>query len=164
MAYPPSSKEIKVFLISYMMTDVYKRMPYNFTQPDKSKGYSVPIDHYVDTTNPESVCRHIAMETQLRLQALGIESRLLKCSLNDTPHVANLVRIDNQWYLIDTTNPEINPENITKGKVYARKIDLTTKPVQTWNLERYVVSKGKIITKPSIYKSRNNMYYRILKN
>jgi hypothetical protein len=86
--------------------------------------------------------------------------------MDGEPHVANVLRINGQWYLIDSTNPEIDPINPKQGKPYARPISLTDEPVQTWILDRYVRSPDgtTVMKKPITYQSRNNMYYRILDN
>lgn len=166
MDIDPSSSSAKIFLAKHVMAAVYHDMQYD--HGDKAilpRDRSIRVDEFVKAESPVSVCRHIAMETQIRFQALGLESRLLKCMMNGEPHVANLLRVNGQWYLVDSTNPELDPNNPDVGKVYARPIELTDEPNQTWNLDRYTkVSNGKLVNKPVIYTSRNNMYYRILSN
>lgn len=163
----PSSDGVKIFLAKHVMATVYRSMPYDTkNQAILPRDRSIRVDEFVNAQEALSVCRHIAMETQLRLQALGLESRLLKCTMDGEPHVANVLRINGQWYLIDSTNPEIDPINPKQGKPYARPISLTDEPVQTWILDRYVRSPDgtTVMKKPITYQSRNNMYYRILDN
>lgn len=68
---------------------------------DNSNGEKVKLSE-ID----EGVCRHQAMMFQVLTQAMGVQSRLVKCSLNGVQHVANTVRIDGQWYLMDVANPD----------------------------------------------------------
>lgn len=162
----PSSDSAKIFLAKHVMASVFKDMPYDYAgEAILPRDRSIRADEFVQADAPTSVCRHIAMETQLRLQALGLESRLLKCLMDGVPHVANLLRVNGQWYLLDSTNPELDPRDPAAGKVYARPIELTDAPKQTWNLSRFTKdSEGNLIPKDVVYESRNDMFYRILDN
>ena len=167
----PSSDHAKAWIIQDVMARLYVAMPYR-NEKSPQRNQSINIHEVLLGRYRESVCRHIALETQLRLQALGIESRLLKCTLDGERHVANLVRVNGQWHLIDTTNPEIDPEKPVldttlpaKMRVYCRPIQLSNSPTQSWTLTRYVRgTHGETKEKSSTYTSHNEMYYRVLHN
>jgi len=161
-----SSDAVKIFLAKYVMSSVFHAMPYDAKKFGlENRNRSVRIDELVTSPEPSSVCRHIAMETQIRLQALGLESRLLKCTLDDVAHVANILRVNGQWYLIDTTNPEADRENPPYGKPYARPITLSTEPNQVWELTRFTRDNSGTVDEVDVeYVSRNNMFYRVLDN
>lgn len=106
------------------------------------------------------VCRHQAMLTQVLLQTLGVDVRLMKCnvSFNNSSkgaHANNLVKIEDTHYLLDVTGPDFIPDTNTR-KIYVRKlpersIDLNTNKYN-WNFG------------DRIYETRNNMYFRIRDN
>jgi hypothetical protein len=161
----PNSPGIARYLTTYVMTSVFNDMPYDYTMSATSNvPKSVTIDEFVNAATAMSVCRHKAMETQLRLQALGIESRLLKCDMDGVPHVANLIEIDQQWYLIDSTNPEVSQINPALYKPYRRKVAFQNQVGQVWQLSRNQLNGDQIIDVPITYSTRNNMYYRLLDN
>ena len=58
--------------------------------PHEAVARSIKLNEYVKAASPMSVCRHKAMETQLRLQILGIESRLLKCDMSRRGHMQQI--------------------------------------------------------------------------
>ena len=117
------------------------------------------------------VCRHHALDTQVMLQALGIDSRLLKSDFVDSKgnslgaHANNLVHIEDQWYLLDTTNPEYSDDTAHTPTVFIKPlsekiIDLNAKKY-TWELPVTGPDGSKSKRK---YVSRNNMFYRIRDN
>ena len=163
-----SSTEVKRHLADSVMSSVHETMPYNSALHEKlrtgRRGMSIGIDEFSRMREPVSVCRHIAMETQLRFQLLGLESSLLKCKKNGGGHAANLLRINMQWYLVDPTNPEINPNDKGKKRVYMRPITLTDAPKQIWMLDGIKLVDGKIAQEVRVYESRTNTFYRVLDN
>lgn len=52
------------------------------------------------------VCRHDALDFQALAQIAGIESRVLPCMFDGGSHYANIVRINNEWHILDVTNPD----------------------------------------------------------
>lgn len=59
----------------------------------------------------EAVCRHHALAFQVLGQAAGLKVRIFKNYLSfnggaSERHAANFIRLDNQWYIFDVTNPE----------------------------------------------------------
>ena len=115
------------------------------------------------------VCRHHTIDTQVLLQSLGIDSRLMKSDLTIEktlgPHANNLVHIEGKWYLLDSTNPEFMDDAEHKATPYIKllpesTIDLNTQKY-TWTTSDMLID-GKKRTRT--YVSRNNMYYRIRDN
>jgi hypothetical protein len=157
-------EKIKRFIVDRIGVFIYNEMPYHEKQdPFPNPSHSVTLvsahrDHL-------AVCRHHAMYGQVLLQACGITSRLLKCNVDfhngrgSGGHVANLVRIQGKWHLVDYTNPDYNNG---VGKVFHAGLSETdidlNKHTYTWNARRK--HENEIYT----YTSRNNMYYRIRDN
>lgn len=161
-----SSSEVKMYLANHIMTNVHQSMPYdhsfeNLPKGRRRHGQSMSLDEFVLTAEPVSVCRHIAMETQLRNQLLGLESRLLKCRIQGIPHATVLLRVNNQWYLTDPTSPEPDPSKPGSSRNYMRKIVFEDRADQEWYLDRYETSSQK---KPAVYIARNSTYYRVMDN
>lgn len=153
----------KKFIVECINYHVFTKMPYDYQNrgpinPNKS----IPLHKVAE--DRQAVCRHHALYTQVLLQAFGISSKLLKCELdfgngNKEPHVANLVRINGKWYLMDVTNPD---ENNGIGEYFIRELpetDIdTNRQTYTWRLNRKKEGKN------WVYVSRNNMYFRINDN
>jgi|GEM_PF-2004623 len=126
----------------------------------------IPAERYMtvalDAMNDKNVgvCRQDALNFQVLMQLLGFESRLLKCTLSmhgraPGNHAANLVKIGNDWYLIDVTN-KCASGNVFIQKIPEQNIDL--------NNEEYIWEFHDKFDIKRIYRSRNNMYYRIRDN
>lgn len=140
-------------------TAVYRAMPYNVAGHDYG-GDVVGLHEVFD--KKFALCRHHALYTQVLLQSAGITSRLFKCDLDMGDgtwgtHVANLVRINNAWYILDTTNPD---EENGKGEVFFFPINVTKQsatelPEGEWSVQR------KRDGKTWRYRSRDDMYYTI---
>jgi hypothetical protein len=122
-------------------------MPYDRVNFGNEMGSnSVMLQYFVEPEDgPKAVCRHQALYTQVLLQAFGMTSRLLKCYLGGGAHAANLVRINYQWHILDTTNDIFEP-------IEDEEIDLNNNDY-TWCVE----SDGAIFE----YISRKDMYFRI---
>ncbi len=155
----------KKFVIKNVAKFVYDSMPYNHSNqmPKAINNRSIRLEEIVE--QKLAVCRHHALVTQVLLQSFGLTSRLLKCDLDLQdgtgfgPHAANLVRIDFEWYILDSTNPQ---RLVDHGEVYLapiedKTIDLNTKSY-AWKVSP---SSG---VKERVYKSRNNMYFKISKD
>lgn len=107
----------------------------------------------------EGICRHQAMLFQVLTQAMGVQSRLVKCSLNGTRHVANTVRVDGQWYLMDVANPDYSrlPDGKTEWNMGLVKIDA---PPQPKEIKQYDVTFKKSGEK-RLYTTHDRSYWRI---
>jgi len=116
------------------------------------------------------VCRHHALDTQVVLQSLGVDSRLMKSDLDALgAHVNNLVHIESDWYLLDTTNPEFKGDGTPIGSVFLKPIlPLAGDTTIDLNAHNYVWEVEKTeqdgTKKKRKYASRNNMYYRVRDN
>lgn len=144
---------------------VYDSMPYNREHRVHSSvfGRSVGAEEIIDKRL--AVCRHHALVAQVLLQSFGITSRLLKCDVDFgkgkgfSAHAANLVRIDHQWYLLDTTNPDLKDgkKDVFLRAVSDKDIQLNTKTYDWEFVRNRDGSKYK-------YRSRDNMYFKVTKD
>ncbi len=159
---PDALEAMKQFIIGRICNHVYTTVQYDYAQKLKPQArYRSVLASEYDT---EGVCRHKAMRAQILFQAMGITSRLLKCDLNEEAHVANLVRINHQWHLVDPTNPiyyDAKTDSYTFGGS-ATKISLDDIKQKREITIRIPVENG--TPKIRRYKARDNMYYRILRN
>ncbi len=155
----------KIWVAKRVAHFVYTEMPYDY---DNESRFAQAQGHSVSLVNLEAdrlaQCRHHALYTQVLLQAFGITSRLLKCDVDFddargvVPHVANLVRVNYQWHLLDSTNPDSKDGvgEIFMPTLSEKDIDTNHSNYQ-WQFRR---KNGKLWQ----YRSRNNMYYRIRDN
>lgn len=166
----PDSKEVALDLARHIMDNSFLTLRAGYTLvPTILKGKSVIISAFRGDVHPQAVCRHISIDIQLCMQALGLNSRHVKCYMDSEAHAANLVEAESQWYLLDGTNPEVDPVASTPQKVvrrpYIRPISLNEMPMQTWPLMRYDINKkGQLGQYVCNYTFRNNNFYRILDN
>lgn len=143
---------------------VYTSMPYNKLgrMHNAFGARSVRLDEIEEQQISE--CRHHALMSQVLLQAFGITSRLMKSDLEIDgrrlgAHANNIVRIEGQWYLLDSTNPERKPDGTSElylKPIPEKTIDLNTNQY-VWELKG---ANGENRT----YTSRSNMFYRIMDN
>lgn len=158
-------REWKESVVKKVAMFVHDSMPYNTEHRPHSSVYgrSIGIVEIIDSRL--AVCRHHALMTQVLLQSFGLTSRLLKCDVAFdadrylSAHAANLVRIDNQWYLLDTTNPDVKDgkKDVFLRKITEKDIDLNTKKYY-WEFIRN--KDGKKYR----YQSRDNMYFKVSKD
>lgn len=133
---------------------VYETIPYDARTFGGGWGNgSVNLDDIYQAAHG-GVCRHHALATQVLNQAFGLESRLLKCTLNGGSHGANLVRLDGVWHLEDVTNPRSRHGQLAYFLVplSVSEIDLN-EDSYSWE----IASQGE----QRIYCSRNDMFYQI---
>lgn len=161
---PDDLGKLKKYIIERIAHFVYTEMPYDYKNmnPARDALRSVGVDEFFK--QHLAVCRHHALYAQVLMQMFGLTSRVLKCdvqfgSTNAGPHVCNLVRINNQWHLLDVTNPDFDNG---KGEIFMRpipekNIDLNAR-VYRWELQR------KQYGRKDIYTSRNNMHFRLNDN
>jgi hypothetical protein len=144
-------------MINHIFYQVSKR-EYNHNVADYWLWWkSINLDKIMDDNL--LVCRHKALLFQVLAQACWFTSRLLKCNViyphSSWSHAANLIRVDNNRYLLDTTAGTIT---IDGRKIYyivpipQNGIDLN-KNSYTWEIKN---DKG--IDK---YTSRKNLFYQI---
>lgn len=88
--------------LSYLVTN---KMRYNEKSVQRMKGI-VPL-HSMN----EGVCRHQALEFQVLAQAIGLQSRIIKCHAkfddgDPGSHAINVVQTGDRWQLYDISVPE----------------------------------------------------------
>jgi hypothetical protein len=153
----------KQWIVQYISYFVANKMPYDKKQnPFPSAERSIRLNESFEQRL--AVCRHHALYAQVLLQTFGITSRLLKCDVDfgegsRGAHAANLVRINSRWHLLDITNPDKGKSG--EGETFLRPIpennvDPNSKDYE-WKFRR---NDGKEWR----YRSRNNMFYRIMDN
>lgn len=161
-----TSEQWKKWATEMVAHYVYTSMPYNYDDVALDRAFnfkSVPITDVADKRL--AVCRHHALMTQVLLQTMGITSRLMKSELlangrNLGPHANNAVRIEGQWYIIDSTNPDKSPDG-KRSKMFMRalperNLDLNGNQYG-WD---FTLGNGET----QGYRTRSNMYYRIRDN
>lgn len=157
------SDRLKDYIVKYVSYFVFAKMPYDRVNADPFRGADRSIRLHESADKQLAVCRHHALYAQVLLQAFGLTSRLLKCDVDFgkgySAHVANLVRINHKWYLLDVTNADVGKNG--QGETFMRELperDIDVKrQAHEWELRR---NNGEIWK----YRSRDNMFYRIMDN
>lgn len=160
-----TSDQLKKYITELVAATIHNDQPYDYKNygPAGPFAKSIPITDIAE--QKLTVCRHHALYTQVLLQAFGIASRLFKNDVNFgtgsnfNPHVSNLVRMNNRWFLLDTTNPERDPKG-GPSKVLLKPISEQSVDLNNQKYEWKIESGDRTYT----YRSRNNMYYRIQDN
>jgi hypothetical protein len=107
----------------------------------------------------EGICRHQGLVFQTLLQAAGLKSRLLKCHVDGGRHVANTLRLDDQWYIFDATIPDYETDS-RGAKLWspgAYKID---RPPLADEKKRYEV-KARFSGQEHTYIAHDDMFWHI---
>lgn len=98
-------------LATHLARFAYFQLPYNIQAAEQAKGGYQQL-----SALDQAVCRHLAMMYQNFCQLTGIESRLLKNDFSEKingewskpgAHGANLLKLDDGWYLVDPTQPDV---------------------------------------------------------
>jgi Ethylene-responsive protein kinase Le-CTR1 len=87
----------------------------------------------------EGVCRHQALVFQSLAQVAGLETRLMKCDMNGVRHAANMIRLNNQWHIIDATNPDRIRDRATGTVQWRPGIYPIDRPPRVGEVRRYPV-------------------------
>jgi len=107
-------------LAAQIARSTYFQLPYNIMAAEEAAGGHIRLSEL-----DQAVCRHLALMYQALCQVTGVESRLLKNDFSEKvngtwtrpePHGANMVKLDDGWYLMDPTQPDI--ETTTQGKIW----------------------------------------------
>lgn len=156
--------QIKKWIIKNVGAHVSRNMPYDFDDKGIQEWGGRSIGLHESIEKKLAQCRHQALASQVLLQAMGIESRLVKSDVDYGdgkgfgPHVNNIVRVEGRWYLFDSTAPERDNNNEWKDCMWPipdENIDLASNRY-VWEIQ--------VGDRKRTYKSRNNMYWRIRDN
>jgi len=137
---------------------IYEKMPLDYIKRGNNFGDKTIklLEDVIQSSTPKAVCRHHSLTAQVLIQSTGLISRLLKCSVHENGnllgyHSANLVNVQNEWYLLDITMPtKINGRKKFAFKVPDKNID-TNKNNYSWTNPETRIE----------YRSKNDMFYRI---
>jgi transglutaminase-like putative cysteine protease len=100
-----------------------------------------PYTPYSILFNGEGVCEGYALTTLLLLEAAGIEARYISGEVASGLHAWNLVRVNNEWYHLDTTWNDPVPNQPGNGRLdYFLVSDATLRADHTWAFGRYPVT------------------------
>ena len=100
-----------------------------------------PYTPYSILFNGEGVCEGYALTTLLLLEAAGVETRYISGEVETGLHAWNLVKLDGEWYHLDTTWNDPVPNQ--PGKVrydYFLVSDATLRADHSWEEEKYPVT------------------------
>lgn len=98
-----SLQQRKSTMFAHIAKEVYFSMPYK----GMDLGGGLVELSKVDGT----VCRHHALVFQVLAQTLGLKSQVLKSYVSydggyTEKHSTNMIRVDNQWHILDPTSPD----------------------------------------------------------
>lgn len=149
--------ERKKDIVAALMMYVYKEMPYNWDYVNERK--NLGGDKFKMSEMGDGVCRHQAIVFQVLAQAMGIKSRLMKSYMDGERHATNAVRIDNQWRLIDVTNPDhvVKENGVREWRPASYLIDNIPK---VGEVKQYEVNQ-KFSGKRILYTAHDDMFWRI---
>lgn len=100
-----------------------------------------PYTPYSILFNGEGVCEGYALTTLLLLEAAGIETRYISGEVASGLHAWNLVRVNNEWYHLDTTWNDPVPNRPGNGRLdYFLVSDATLRADHRWAFGRYPVT------------------------
>lgn len=100
-----------------------------------------PYTPYSILFNGEGVCEGYALTTLLLLEAAGVETRYISGKVETGLHAWNLVKLDGEWYHLDTTWNDPVPNQ--PGKVrydYFLVSDATLRADHSWEEGKYPVT------------------------
>lgn len=100
-----------------------------------------PYTPYSILFNGEGVCEGYALTTLLLLEAAGVETRYISGEVETGLHAWNLVKLDGEWYHLDTTWNDPVPNQ--PGKVrydYFLVSDATLRADHSWEEGKYPVT------------------------
>ena len=100
-----------------------------------------PYTPYSILFNGEGVCEGYALTTLLLLDAAGIEARYISGEVPSGLHAWNLVRVNNEWYHLDTTWNDPVPNQPGNGRDdYFLVSDATLRADHKWEPGHYPVT------------------------
>ncbi|MCC5891805.1 transglutaminase domain-containing protein [Exiguobacterium sp.] len=100
-----------------------------------------PYTPYSILFNGEGVCEGYALTTLLLLEAAGVETRYISGEAGTELHAWNLVKLDGDWYHLDTTwNDPVPNRPGEVGYDYFLVSDATLRADHTWEEGKYPVT------------------------
>ncbi len=100
-----------------------------------------PYTPYSILFNGEGVCEGYALTTLLLLEAAGVETRYISGEVETGLHAWSLVKLDGEWYHLDTTWNDPVPNQPGKvGYDYFLVSDATLRADHTWEEGKYPVT------------------------
>ena len=100
-----------------------------------------PYTPYSILFNGEGVCEGYALTTLLLLEAAGIEARYISGEVASGLHAWNRVRVNNEWYHLDTTWNDPVPNQPGNGRDdYFLVSDATLRADHKWEPSHYPVT------------------------
>ncbi|WP_214844293.1 transglutaminase domain-containing protein [Exiguobacterium sp. s150] len=102
-----------------------------------------PYTPYSILFNGEGVCEGYALTTLLLLEAAGVETRYISGEAGTELHAWNLVKLDGDWYHLDTTwNDPVPNRPGEVGYDYFLVSDATLRADHTWEEGKYPVASN----------------------
>ena len=121
--------------VKYINDYVVSQTAYNL------ESQASPYTPYSILFNGEGVCEGYALTTLLLLEAAGIEARYISGEVPSGLHAWNLVRVNNEWYHLDTTWNDPVPNQPGNGRYdYFLVSDTTLRADHTWKPGHYPVT------------------------
>lgn len=107
----------------------------------KLNSQASPYTPYSILFNGEGVCEGYALTTLLLLEAAGVETKYISGEAGDELHAWNLVKLDEDWYHLDTTwNDPVPNRPGEVGYDYFLVSDATLRADHTWDATNYPVT------------------------
>lgn len=148
-------------LIDSKMSDVEKVQAVN--------EYLVKIYKYDDTyksdnvysalTTGTTICQGYAMTAYKMFKILGIECRIINGEKTGISHAWNLVKLDNNWYHLDSTNND----NVVRDRYLLKSDEFMKENNYTWNADDYpACTKNYYDTRTEFldYSNDDDKYYK----
>ncbi len=155
----------KVAVTNMIASYVYENMPYNtqFNEHPDQRDRTVGLHNLLE--EKLAVCRHHALASQVIFQTLGITSRLMKSDMSIDggpfePHANNVVRIDGEWKLFDSTNPYSGTATSVSEPFIRPLPGIAHNANINMNAYNYTFEFTDSV-RPRTYRSRSNMFSQI---
>lgn len=107
---------------------------------------------YTALTTKSTICQGYAMTVYKMLKMIGIDCRIINGYKSGTSHAWNLVKIDGEWYHLDSTNND----NIVRDRYLLKSDDYMISNGFTWDKTRYPSSVSNYFLNGTEYFDYNN--------
>lgn len=148
-------------LIDSKMSDVEKVQAVNeYLVKIYKYDYTYKSDNaYSALTTGRTICQGYAMTAYKMFKILGIECRIINGEKTGISHAWNLVKLDNNWYHLDSTNND----NIVRDRYLLKSDEFMKENNYTWNIYDYPASvRNYYDTKTEFldYSNDDDKYYK----